>query len=148
MQRVLEIGKNEIGYKDNNGKSKYFSELFPDVKTMPWCLPFIEWIFYQAYGKDKAVKMLCMPNDKFIYSVPALVNLFKQKNQWFYSSIYIGGLIFLRANHEWINHVELVVNVQDNNTITIGGNCNGEVKENVYDCNDTRIAGYGRIIYD
>ncbi len=147
VQKVIKIAKQELGYKSGNMKSKYFSEIFNEEYNMPWCLPFIEWAFIKAYGKGKASQMLYMPSNKFTYSVPALVNLIKQQNQWFYNTVEIGYLIFLRIENEWINHVELVISVDSHTVACIGGNCGGMVQKNVYKRNDTRIAGYGKIIY-
>lgn len=146
MQRVIEVAKAEIGYKSDR-VSKYFSELFPDERPMPWCVPFVEWAFIQAYGKEVALKMLCIPDGKFVSSVTALVRFFKRGNLWHWKMNQAGWLVFLRTNHEWTNHVELIVSVSDTEITSIGGNCNNEVRMNTYQWDDARISGYGEIIY-
>lgn len=147
MQNLLEIAKNEVGYHDANGISKYYTDLFPNQKPLPWCLVFIEWLFVQAYGSDKAIQMLHLINGKFITSVPSMVTYIKQLHKWHSRMIKQGWLLFLRMNNEWTNHVELIVGVTENQIISIGGNCGGEVKLNTFDRNDIRIAGFGEPNY-
>lgn len=147
MKRVIEVAQSQIGFKNTDGESKYFSELFPNQRAMPWCLPFIEWVFSQVYGREQSVELLYMLDGKFTYSVPAMVNFVKQSGKWYWKTVEVGWLIFLRMGNEWVNHVELIVEVTDDSIRSIGGNCAGEVKENLYCRNDVRIAGYAKINY-
>lgn len=146
MVRAFEAAKEELGYKSKDGIAKYFKELFPEEHPMPWCLPFIEWVFAKAYGKAQAEQMLCMENG-FVYSVPAFLSLVKQKNRFYRRAVDPGWLVLLRTRKEWTNHVELVTEVTDEWVKTIGGNCCGEVKINTYRRDDPRISGYAKIIY-
>lgn len=148
MESVIEVATNEIGYCDQSGESKYFKELFPDARPMPWCLAFIIWIFAKAYGKGKAEEMLFMAESGLTYSVPAMVNLVKQKNKWHYKKGAVGWLLFLRLNYEWTNHVELIADVDDKTITTIGGNCGGKVQKNIYQRDDKRISGFGEVMYE
>lgn len=147
MKKVLQIAEGEVGYRGNNGQSKYFAEMFPNKQYMPWCLAFIEWIFSKAYGEKAAAKMLYMPNGVFTPSVPAMVGFVKKNGMWRVKTARPGWLIFLRTNYEWTNHVELVTGVGYQWIRSIGGNCSGEVRENLYQRNDSRISGYSEIIY-
>lgn len=147
MQRLLKIAQNEIGYHDVNGISKYYLDLFPTQKPLPWCLVFIEWLFIQAYGVDNALKMLHLSNGKFITSVPSMVTYIKQANKWHSRMIKPGWLLFLRMSNEWTNHVELIIGTTKSGIISIGGNCSGEVKLNTYNRDDIRVSGYGEPDY-
>jgi hypothetical protein len=143
--KVIEMAKAEIGYKDNSGISKYFTELFPKEKAKPYCVPFIEWVFTQAYGEAKAKEKLHI--DEYIQSPVALMNYFKQGGYWHRNKFALGYLLFLRTTNEAINHVELVTDYSDSTITGIGGNIDGEVKEVIHDINDRRIAGFGKIEY-
>lgn len=148
MEKVIEIAKSEIGYKEQSGKTKYFTELFPEEKSKPWCLPFIEWVFVKRFGKETASKMLYMPDGVFSNSISALILFVKNNGKWYRKTAKPGWIVFLRMTYESINHVELVIDVSDETITSIGGNCGGEVKENVYQRNDIRIAGYAEIDYE
>lgn len=146
MKEVIEIAQREIGYKSTDEGAKYFIELFPGEHQMPWCVPFIEWIFREAHGKERALEMLCL--DTYVQSVQQLANHLKKHQRWYRKTVVSGWLVFLRANNEWINHVELVTTVTDRMVTSIGGNVGGMVKQNAYARDDIRIAGYGKIIYE
>lgn len=148
MQKVLETAEAEVGYQAIGSASKYFSELFPMRRSMPWCVPFIEWIFQEAYGKDKALEMLCLQKGGFIWSPQSLLTFFKHKNKWHRKDADVGWLIFIRTNNEWTNHVELIIEVTENEITSISGNCDGKVQKNIYQRDDIRISGYGEIIYE
>jgi hypothetical protein len=148
VRKAIEIARREIGYKANGSESKYFSELFPGKRAMPWCVPFIEWVFQRAYGKQRALKMLYMQDGKFISSVTSFMNLVKQNNKWHFKRAEPFWLVFLAQENEWTNHVEIIEEVNDSIIISIGGNCGGKVKENIYDRFDARISGYAEIIYE
>ena len=147
MQKILEIAKNEIGYHDDNGISKYTFELFPLNKHIPWCLIFIEWVFIKAHGIECTIEMLHLIDGNLITSVSAFVSYIKYANHWHKKMIKPGWLLFLRMNNEWTNHVELIIGVTKDKIISIGGNCGGEVKQNTYARDDIRIAGYGEPNY-
>lgn len=148
MERVIEVAEAEVGYQAIGSASKYFSELFPGHRPMPWCAVFIEWIYQKAYGKDKAIEMLHLQKGGYIWSVTSLMRLIKAKKYWHKKVVKPGWLVFIRTNNEWTNHVELVVETTDDAIVTIGGNCGGEVKKNTYQRDDVRISGYGEIVYE
>lgn len=147
MERVIEVAEAEVGYQAIGSASKYFSELFPRRRPMPWCVPFIEWIYQKAYGKDATMEMLHLQKGGYIWSAPSLLRFFKAKNFWHQKKAQRGWLMFVRTNNEWTNHVELVVEVKQKTLITIGGNCDGKVQKNTWKRNDVRISGYGEIVY-
>lgn len=148
MQKVLEAAEAEVGYQAIGSASKYFSELFPMRRSMPWCVPFVEWVFQEAYGKDRALEMLCLQKGGFIWSPQSLLTFFKHKNRWHRSNPEVGWLVFIRTNNEWTDHVELITDTDNNCITTIGGNCGGKVRKNTYERKDIRISGYGEIIYE
>lgn len=148
MKDIIDVAKGEIGYHDINGKSKYSEELFPGKPHISWCVPFVEWLYFVVYGKQKALNMLHITIDDFVDSVPALMLFFKRANMWHRKVHKVKWLIFLRMNYEWSNHVELIVGIDGDEITSIGGNCGGEVKMNVWNRNDPRIAGYAEIVYD
>jgi hypothetical protein len=146
VDRVIEIAKAELDYcGDNSGKSKYFSELFPNEKAKPYCVPFIEWIFIQAYGEDRAKELLHI--DKYVQSAVALMNYFKQANSWYYQQCEVGWLVFLRVGNEATNHVELIIDIDNDKLTCVGGNIDNMVKFVTHNINDREIAGYGKIEY-
>lgn len=147
MKKVLEIAEAEVGYQAIGSASKYFSELFPMRRSMPWCVSFIEWVFQKAYGRERALQMLCLQAGGFIWSAPSLLRFFKFRGCWHRQKVQQGWLVFLRTKNEWTNHVELVIDVTEDSIISIGGNCSGKVLKNTYKLDDARISGYGEIVY-
>lgn len=146
MEKAFKIAKAELGYQSEDGISKYFEELFPEEHPMPYCLPFIEWVFVKAYGEEKAKSMLHM-EEGFLYSVPAFLAIVKREGKFSRREAQVGWIVFLRTRQEWTNHVELITDVTGAEVSTIGGNCGAEVRANTYQRNDPRVYGYAKIIY-
>ena len=46
-----------------------------------------------------------------------------------------------------VSHVGIVMDVEDGLIVTVEGNAGGKVGERIYDLDDPRIVGYGRLIY-
>ena len=148
LESLIELANGEIGYTDNNGRSKYFEDIFPGIeKELPWCLPFIEDLFVKIYGRERALEMLYMIGGEFICSVPAHVSFVKAKGRWHYKKHQAGWLIYLRMNYEWTNHIEFITKVKSDDIISVGGNCGGRVRENTWRKDDPRISGYAEILY-
>ena len=161
--KVLEIAKNEVGYlekstnsmlesKTGNAGSNNYTKY---GKVMGcngdfWCDAFVDWCFLQAYGKDRAKKLL----GGFSNYTPTSAQYFKNMGRYF-KSPKVGDVIFFK-NSTRICHTGLVYKVCGNKVYTIEGNTSseagvvrngGSVAYKVYDLSNSRIAGYGRPNY-
>ncbi|MEJ1494826.1 hypothetical protein, partial [Escherichia coli] len=73
IEKVILIAKNEIGYleKKNNSQldsktanagsnnyTKYWRDIKPSYQGQPWCAAFVSWCFMEAFGQEKAKKLL------------------------------------------------------------------------------------------
>lgn len=123
-----------------------------DYQAQAWCCMYINSIFVEAFGKDKAKELLI----GFSAYTPTAAQYFKSKNKWYTEDPQIGDLIFFKNNLR-ICHIGLVTKVTDTTVYTIEGNTSdgdevipngGAVCEKVYKINNPRIAGYGRPNYD
>ena len=168
--KVISVAIDEKGYlekasiKDLDSKisnagdknyTKYWRDLNNKMQREPWCLAFIVWCFIEAYGKEEAHKLLCMP-DEWSYYTPTAAGYFKANGQWLTKDPQPGDVVFFK-NSERICHVGLVKAVKDNTITTIEGNTSstvgvvpngGGVFEKHYNIPNSRIAGYGRPKYD
>lgn len=88
IDKVIEIAKGEVGYLEKRSNAslynktanagsgnytKYWAEIKPDYQGQPWCACFVTWVFTQAFGKDKAEKML--KHYPYVYC-PTMAQLF------------------------------------------------------------------------
>lgn len=163
LYKVLEIAKNEVGYlekatnsmlesKTGNAGSNNYTKY---GKVMGcngdfWCDAFVDWCFLQAYGKEKAKKLL----GGFSNYTPTSAQYFKNMGRYF-KSPKVGDVIFFK-NSTRICHTGLVYKVCGNKVYTIEGNTSSEagvvrnggaVAYKCYDLSNSRIAGYGRPNY-
>lgn len=117
-----------------------------------WCCMFINSVFVEAFGKDKAKELL----GGFSAYTPTAAQYFKSKNRWHEDTPKVGDLIFFKNNLR-ICHIGIVTKVNNSTVYTIEGNTSGgtEVVENgggvfakQYSLSNSRIAGYGRPNYE
>ena len=88
INKLILIAKNEIGYleKKNNSQldsktanagsnnyTKYWRDIKPSYQGQPWCAAFVSWCFMEAFGQEKAEKLL--KHWPYVYC-PTLGNLF------------------------------------------------------------------------
>ena len=163
MEKVIEIATNEVGYveKDDDkhlydkndyagvkNYTKYAKELYPSLQGQPWCDMFVDWCFVQAYGREKAKKIL----GGFSAYTPTSAQYFKDMGR--YSKFPEKGAIIFFKNSTRINHTGIVIGCGDSIIITIEGNTisgssvvanGGEVAKKLYNLSDikSRIDGYG-----
>lgn len=172
VDKVIAIAKDEVGYlekksnKDldhktkNAGSANYtkygrdMHKLYPSVMDFPayWCLCFVSWCFYKAYGKTDGAKLLCGQFDD--YTV-ATAQRFKRAGQYS-KTPKVGDLVFFK-NSTRICHVGLVYKVSTSKIYTIEGNTSsasgvirngGSVEYKSYSKTNSRIDGFAHPKYD
>lgn len=175
---LIDIAEEEVGYlekswaaynADNNviydkkagagsdNITKYGYEMhqvYPKTMDFPgkWCDAFTDWCAYKAYGKDKAIELLCGQFDDYTVNSS---NQYKNKGQW-YKTPRTGDQIFF-TNGTKICHTGWVYKVDKRYVYPIEGNTSnknelepngGCVAKKKYSIGDSKIAGYGRPAYD
>lgn len=169
--RIIDLEISEVGYlekasdadlyskKANAGSAnftKYTSEMHRlQPRNMdhpaPWCASFQCWAFTQILGVDGAKRALCGDIDDYC---PALVAQFQKAGRW-HSTPEVGDLVFFGQGGS--EHVGLVYQISAGMIRTIEGNTSsssgvvangGGVWSKSYTIGYSRIAGYGRPIYD
>lgn len=176
-EKVINVALNEVGYLEkktnyklddktanagHNNYTKYARDL-DNIKDFyngkkngyAWCDVFVDWCFVQAYGVEKAKKLLCQPNKSTGAGCGFSMDFYKRRNQ-FYTSPKKGDQIFFQQSGE-ITHTGLVYKVDSNKVYTVEGNTSsvegvvpngGAVAKKSYNLNSNYIAGYGRPKYD
>lgn len=169
--RIIDLEVSEVGYlekasdadlyskKANAGSanfSKYTAEMHrlqPRNMDHPaaWCASFQCWAFVQILGLDGAKRALCGDIDDYC---PALVAQFQKAGRW-HSTPEVGDLVFFGQGGG--EHVGLVYQISAGMIRTIEGNTSsssgvvsngGGVWSKSYTIGYSRIAGYGRPVYD
>ena len=163
VDKVLAIAEAEIGYHEKNnglylndkekgaGNGNYtkfgkeMHEIAPETMDYPaaWCDAFVDWCFVQAFGVEKARRMLCGGFDD--YTV-ASADLYKKAGRWT-KTAKRGRQIFFQ-NSGGICHTGLVTKVSGGKVYTIEGNKSNMVKSCSYSITDSSIDGYGMPLYD
>ena len=174
--KVIDIALNEVGYiekasnKDLDSKTantgsgnytKYARDLdninFYNGKKngYSWCDIFVDWCFVKAFGKARALELLCQPEKSTGAGCGFSMNFYKAHNQ-FHTSPQAGDQIFFTDGTS-IYHTGLVYKVDNSKVYTIEGNTSdvnyvdgngGKVCKKAYPLNVSYIAGYGRPKYD
>ena len=171
IEKLLSIASNEVGYLEKkNGDSLYdktanagsanytkygyeMHKLYPATMDYPaaWCDCFVDWCFIQAFGQDKAMKMLHKFDDYTVNSA----GYYKNNKEW-HKNPKVGDQIFFTDSKGGICHTGIVYAVDKSNVYTIEGNTSssngvvangGCVAKKSYKLNYNRIAGYGRPNY-
>lgn len=172
LEMIISKSKSYIGYKEkkddkyledfnkNIGTGNYtiFAKMFEkatghNFQGQPWCDVFIDSIFIECFGVDRARELL----GGFSAFTPSSYNNFKRigrvlgKNE----RPRKGDIIFFK-NDIRINHTGIVVDVDDFIVATVEGNTSpqigvvengGQVVYKKYYLNNKRIAGYARPDY-
>lgn len=173
LEKVISKSKSYIGYKEkkddkyledfnkNIGTNNYtiFAKIFEkatglNFQGQPWCDVFIDSIFIECFGVDRAGELL----GGFSAYTPTSFNNFKRigrvlkKNE-----IPRRGDIIFFENDIRINHTGIVVEVENFIVTTVEGNTSpqigviengGQVACKKYYLNNKRIAGYARPDYN
>lgn len=131
IDKVIEIAKNEVGYLEkksnsqlydktanagSNNYTKYWAEIKPDYQGQPWCAAFVTWCFVQAFGKDKATKLL--KHYPYVYC-PTMASLFTLN-----ANPKRGDIVIFYRNGEF-THTGIVTSVDGDYFTTIEGNTSG-----------------------
>ena len=170
---VLKIAEDEVGYLEKktpeylddkiknagyNNWTKYARDLHdwvgsPFVDGYAWCQSFIMWIYYKAFGKEEAKKLL----GGWTAYCPTGALYFKQRGQYYKSDPQKGDIIYFLDSDGTQGHVGIVTDADDTYVYTIEGNTSpdsgvvpngGGVHKKTYSRNYSRIDGYGRPRYD
>lgn len=174
--KVIEIALAEVGYvekasnsnldsKTGNSGSGNYTKYARDLDNInfyngkkngyAWCDIFVDWCFVQAFGKERALELLCQPEKSTGAGCGFSMNFYKTHNQ-FYKKPEIGDQIFFTDGTS-IYHTGLVYKVDSSKVYTVEGNTSdvsyvdgngGKVCKKSYSLNLSNIAGYGRPKYD
>lgn len=160
-KKVIEIAESQIGYKEKSENitkyAKFFDDEYPNFyntkkQGAEWCDIFVDWCFVQAYGFEKALKLLCQPTKSCGAGVSFSYDYFKKKGK-VGSEPKVGAQIFFRASKDAKkpNHTGLVVAVTKTDKYyeitTIEGNKSNSVKKCTYKT-DAKIFGFGYPDYE
>lgn len=172
IKKLISVATNEVGYLEKkNGNSLYektanagsanytkygyeMHKLYPATMDYPaaWCDCFVDWCFVQAFGKEKALKMLHKFDDYTVNSA----GYYKNNGEW-YKSPKVGDQIFFTNAKGGICHTGIVYAADKDYVYTIEGNTSSEsgvvanggcVAKKKYSLTYNRIAGYGRPKYE
>lgn len=173
--KVIEVALNEVGYvekasnsnldsKTGNVGSGNYTKYARDLDNISfyngnkngyaWCDVFVDWCFYKAFGKKRALELLCQPERSTGAGCGFSMNFYKNKGQ-FHIAPKAGDQIFFTDGAS-IYHTGLVYAVDNNKVYTVEGNTSnvnyvdrngGKVCKKSYPSNASYIAGYGRPKY-
>jgi len=111
-----------------------------------WCDMFVDWCFLQAFGYDKALKLLCQPEKSLGAGCKYSYRYFKNKGQAGRIPS-VGAQIFFGNTEDTINHTGLVYKVDGAYVYTIEGNSENKVAYRKYN-RGTPGLWYGYPKYD
>ena len=162
---VIAIAKGEFGYHEkasnasldsktansgSNNWTKYARDLHNagyyngNKNGYAWCDVFVDWCFYQAYGKTQGEKIECQTG-VLGAGTPYSAGYYKAQGRYDRNP-KVGDQIFFQ-NSGGICHTGLVIAVDGNTVTTIEGNSNNAVTKHTYNKSDSYIAGYGHPKY-
>ena len=131
IEKLILIAKNEIGYLEkksniqlddktanagSNNYTKYWRDIKPSYQGQPWCAAFVSWCFMEAFGQEKAKKLL--KHWPYVYC-PTLGNLFTRN-----ANPKIGDIVIFYHNGTF-THTGIVTAVIGDRFYTIEGNTSG-----------------------
>lgn len=163
-QKVIEIALAEVGYREKatdaqlddktanagtGNHTKYGRDMHaidPSIMDYAdaWCDAFVDWCFVQAFGIENARGLL---GGSFNDYTPVSAQLFKDQMSWYTSGPQVGDQVFFQGSGG-INHTGIVYAVRNGKIYTVEGNTSDMVAKREYALNATRIAGYGRPLYN
>lgn len=131
IDKLIQIAKNEVGYLEKasnsqldsktanageNNYTKYWRDIKPSYQGQPWCAAFVSWCFMEAFGQEKAKKLL--KHWPYVYC-PTLGNLFTRN-----ANPKIGDIVIFYHNGTF-THTGIVTAVIGDRFYTIEGNTSG-----------------------
>lgn len=177
--KVLEIALAEVGYlekasnknldsKTENAGSANYTKYARDLDAVTgfyngkkngyaWCDVFIDWVFVQAFGVEKAKELLCQPDRSYGAGCYYSARYYGQKGQLFDDPRPGDQIFFWNSAKNDIAHTGLVYKVDSTYVYTVEGNTSsasgvvangGAVEKKKYKRNYSRIYKYGRPKYD
>lgn len=166
VQRVLEIARAEIGYREKNSAAglddktanagsgnytKYARDLdaIPGFyngakQSFPWCDCFYDWLLVQAFGPDLARRMLCQPENSAGAGCYYSALYYRQAGRFHDSKPEPGDQIFFTYQAGEVSHTGIVEEVSGGIVTTIEGNSSDGVVRRSYAYGSRVIYGYGQ----
>lgn len=163
IEKVLNLARSEIGYKEKRSNmqlddknanagsgnwTKYARDLdavtnfYNGAKNgFAWCDIFVDWLFYQCFGAQKAMQILCQPTRSAGAGCLYSAGYYRNSGRWT-NNPTPGAQIFFISGGD-VYHTGIVEEVNGNQVITIEGNSSDQVTRRTYNINDGRIYGYG-----
>lgn len=168
-EKVLALARSEIGYHEkasnsalddpnaNSGSGNY-TKYARDLDAIPsfyngkkqgyaYCDVFHDWLYVKCFGAEKAMQMLCQPQNSAGAGCMYSAQYYKSAGRWTHDP-QPGDQIFFFDNEGQINHTGIVESVSASQIVTIEGNSSDRVQRRSYDPNSGYIAGYGRPRWD
>ncbi len=131
IDKLIQTADNEVGYLEKSSNSqldsktanagtanytKYWRDIKPEYQGQPWCACFVTWCFVNAFGKDKAQRLL--KHYPYVYC-PTMANLFTLN-----ANPKVGDIVIFKHNGTF-THTGIVTGVNGDYFTTIEGNTNG-----------------------
>ena len=163
-KKVISIALAELGYREkasnadlddplanagSNNWTKYARDLAAagyyngDKNGFPWCAVFVDWCFYQVFGKG-AQGIHCQTGD---YGAGCIFSMqyYRQQGRCDLNP-RPGDQVFFYVDGT-IGHTGLVMDVTPGVVTVVEGNSSEQVQKLTYSRGDRRIAGYGHPRY-
>lgn len=166
VQRVLEIARAEIGYREKNSAAglddktanagggnytKYARDLdaIPHFYNGPkqsfaWCDCWYDWLLVKAFGPDLARRMLCQPENSAGAGCYYSALYYRQAGRFHDSKPEPGDQIFFTYQAGEVSHTGIVEAVSGGIVTTIEGNSSDGVVRRSYAYGSRTIYGYGQ----
>lgn len=152
---IVNLAKSQVGYTEQkNNITKYakdFDTKWPDFyntrkQGAEWCDIFVDWLFCETVGPDKAMEMLYQPKKSCGAGCKYSAQYYKAKGKYDKNPQVGDQIFFGRSGSE--SHTGIVVAVSSYSVTTIEGNSTNMVRQHVYNLTDYHIAGYGHPKYE
>lgn len=176
VEKLIKMAENEVGYLEKNsnaqldektanaGQNKNYTKYARDLNGVSWfngnkqgaewCAVFVSWLFYQMFGKELGMKLLCQPTkDNCAAGCGSARGYFNSHGQLYNDPEPGDQVFFWKSDLSEVGHTGLVVEVTNTTVYTIEGNTSdgsqviangGAVCRKNYPLGYKRIAGYGR----
>ena len=166
VQRVLEIARAEIGYREKNSAAglddkaanagsgnytKYARDLDAisgfyngPKQGFPWCDCWYDWLLVKAFGPDLARRMLCQPENSAGAGCYYSALYYRQSGRFHDSKPEPGDQIFFTYQAGEVSHTGIVEAVSGGIVTTIEGNSSDGVVRRSYAYGSRTIYGYGQ----
>lgn len=166
VQRVLEIARAEIGYREKNSAaglddktanagSGNYTKYARDLDAIPgfyngpkqsfaWCDCWYDWLLVKAFGADLGRRMLCQPENSAGAGCYYSALYYRQAGRFHDSKPEPGDQIFFTYQAGEVSHTGIVEAVSGGIVTTIEGNSSDGVVRRSYAYGSRTIYGYGQ----